>query len=407
MSTGELQGVRVAVVNWRDVDHSRAGGAERYAWEFARALAEGGAAVEFLTAREPGQARSLEREGIAVHRAGGTLGFYLVTLWRLLVRRRRLDLVIDPAGGLPAFAPLVVRRRTPVVLVVHHVHQAQFGAHFPRPVAELGRWLERVAMRVVYRRRRVLAVSESTAHEMRQQLGWTGEIGILANGSDLPDPIATTPTEPGADRLVVLGRLVSHKRVDLAIRSFFDLVVRPATAARDLRLEVIGQGPERHRLERLVAELGLVDRVTFHGFVDDATKSRLLTEASLHLCASDAEGWGQSVLDAAAHGVPTLARDVPGLRDSVRHARTGWLVPEPPSGDLNDVRRRFSDALAVAHASAADPSTRATMAGDCRTWAARFTWSAMRAQARVIAVEELSGHLVPTVTVPREPRVAI
>ena len=51
-----------------------------------------------------------------------------------------------------------------------------------------------------------------------------------------------------------------------------------------------------------------------------------LRRGRLHVCASDAEGWGQVVIEAAAYGVPTLARDVPGLRDSIRHgAPVGWF----------------------------------------------------------------------------------
>ena len=47
------------------------------------------------------------------------------------------------------------------------------------------------------------------------------------------------------------------------------------------------------------------------------------------MCASDAEGWGQVVVEAASYGMPTLARDVPGLRDSIRDGETGWLVADP------------------------------------------------------------------------------
>ena len=133
-SSFSLAGTRAVVVNWRDVDHSLAGGSEIYAGEVARALRDGGADVELVTAREPGEERSLVRDGIRVRRRGGTLGFYPATLLHLLCRRRRTDLVVDPACGLPSFAPLALRRRTPVVLVVHHVHQAQFAAHFPAPV---------------------------------------------------------------------------------------------------------------------------------------------------------------------------------------------------------------------------------------------------------------------------------
>ena len=66
-----------------------------------------------------------------------------------------------------------------------------------------------------------------------------------------------------------------------------------------------------------------------HGFLGEDEKARVLDAARLHVCGSDAEGWGQVVLEAAAYGVPTLARDVPGMRDSVRDGVTGWLVAEP------------------------------------------------------------------------------
>ncbi|HWJ83456.1 MAG TPA: glycosyltransferase family 4 protein [Nocardioides sp.] len=402
----ELVGARTVVVNWRDLDHSLAGGSEVYAWQCARALQEAGADVEFLTAREPGQSPAEVRDGIRVLRAGGPLSFYPVTLWRLLRRRRRTDLVIDPSCGLPSFSPLVLRRRTPVVLVMHHVHQAQFGTHFPAPVAAFGRWLERVAMRLVYRRRRVVAVSRSTAGQMRSQLHWKGDIGLLPNGADVPatvvDQAAVDP-----DRVAVLGRLVVHKRVDLVIRAFFDAQLHPANAGRRLHLDIIGQGPERERLERIVTALGLSDRVTFHGFVDEETKGRLLSRAAVHVCASDAEGWGQAVIDAAGHGVPTLARDVPGLRDSVIPGETGWLVRD--SADPEEVRRRVSDALAAALADSRSVEVRRARAAACQAWAAEFDWSRMREQTRALAAEEISGHTSTLLRhhLPRESRVAV
>lgn len=396
-------GVRAVVVNWRDLDHSLAGGSEVYAWQFARALREGGAEVEFLTARERGRARSVVREGIRVRRAGGALGFYPVTLARLAWRRRRTDIVIDPSCGLPSFSPLVLRRRTPVVMVVHHVHQAQFDAHFPGPVAAFGRWLERVAMRVVYRRRRVLAVSGSTREEMRDQLAWKGDIGVLANGADLHPAPSGIEVDPG--RVAVLGRLVAHKRVDLVIRALADLGAGAADDGRP-HLDVVGQGPERERLEGLAAELGLADRVTFHGYVDEPTKAALLSRAAVHVCASDAEGWGQAVIDAAGYGVPTLARDVPGLRDSVRHGETGWLLPDAP-GDPEEVRRRLADALAGALA--VPPAERDALAAACRAWAEQFDWTSMRAAARALVTEEITGAAAGPDhhPAPRESRVAV
>ncbi len=381
-----LAGRRVVVVNWRDPEHSLAGGSEIYAWELALGLQAGGADVEFLTAREPGQAASVIRDGIVVRRRGGTVSFYAHTALRLLARRRRIDAVIDPSCGLPSFAPLFVRRRTPVLLVMHHVHQDQFATHFPAPAAALGRWLERVLMPLVYRRRPVVAVSPSTIDQMRQQLGWSGPVGLLLNGADLP-PVGTgNPATKDPERIAVLGRLVAHKRVDVVLRA----VAALATERPGLHLDIIGQGPERAGLERLATGLGLDGRVTFHGFVDEGTKAALLARAALHVCASDAEGWGQAVVEAAGHGVPTLARDVPGLRDSIRPEETGWLVFD--TDDLDEVGRRLTTRLREVLADAQDPMTRARHFAACQAWAHRFDWAEMRRQALDLVAGELLYH---------------
>lgn len=405
--SGSLRGARVVVVNWRDLGHSLAGGAEIYAWQYALALREGGAEVRFLTARDTGQSAREVRDGIVVRRVGGALGFYFLALAWLCRHRRDIDAVIDPACGLPSFSPLVTRRGTPSLLIVHHVHQAQFAVHFPAPVAAFGRWMERVAMRRVYRHQVTAAVSPSTVTEMRQQLGWTGEVRILENGADLTSYFADAAVDKDPDRIVVLGRLVTHKRVDLVLDAVAQLRARPAFAERDLRVEVIGQGPERDRLVAHAAGLGLADHVTFHGYLSPVGKDTLLARASVHACGSDAEGWGQAVIDAAASGVPTVARDVPGLRDSIRPGESGWLVPDDVRPDV--ITGRLADALGEALAATPDPAARVLRAQACLGWAHKFDWSQMRSTARDLTTEMLFGHAsaLPDCHHPRDARVAV
>ncbi|GAB3859248.1 glycosyltransferase family 4 protein [Nocardioides maradonensis] len=385
----DLAGRRVVVVNWRDTDHSAAGGAEIYAWQYAVALRDGGAQVTYLTAREPGQARSLTRDGIEVRRGGGLLTFFLYAAGWLLLHRRRVDAVIDLAGSIPAYAPLFVPRSRPVLLVVHHVHQQQFATHFSAPVALVGQWMERIVMRRVYRNRRTVAVSHSTRVEMREQLDWRTPIGLLENGADVPDAGLVDAAGKDPDRVVVLGRLVTHKRVDLVLEALRDVLARPELAGRDVRLDVIGRGPEQERLEQRAAELGIADRVTFHGYVSDEVKGELLARASLHVCASDAEGWGQSVIEAAGWGVPTIARNVPGLRDSIRPGETGWFVPD--GTDLDGVRRRLAEQLAESLDSTDSLGVRAHRTAACQSWAQKFDWSQMRENARGWTSEILSA----------------
>ena len=129
---------RVAIVNWRDPWHPAAGGAERYAWELARRFRARGTRVRFLTSRAPGQARRERVEGVEIVRLGGRLTVYPLVLAWMLLRRRAFDAVLDCQNGIPFFTPWVLPRRVPVFCVVHHVHDEQFGVHFPAWLASAG-----------------------------------------------------------------------------------------------------------------------------------------------------------------------------------------------------------------------------------------------------------------------------
>jgi glycosyltransferase involved in cell wall biosynthesis len=111
----------------------------------------------------------------------------------------------------------------------------------------------------------------------------------------------------------------------------------------------------------------------------------------LHVCASDVEGWGQVVIDAAAHGIPTVGRDVPGLRDSVVDGSTGWLVR--PDGD--DLTAVLADEVRAAIALLDDPAQQASYAQRCRAWAARFSWDRMHDEAVAATVAARSGRGLP------------
>jgi glycosyltransferase involved in cell wall biosynthesis len=351
--------MRVVVVNWRDLGHRHAGGAESYATRVARSMAARGHEVTYLTARDTGQ-RARDTDGaVAVRRLGGRWTVYPLALMWLLWHRRLTDAVVDCQNGIPFFTPLAVGG-TRVVQVVHHVHTDQFDVHFPAWLAALGRWLEGPAARRVYRKAATVAVSPSTVDAMRNRLGWRGPVYVVPNGNTAAP--AGLPSRAATPTIVCLGRLVPQKRVDRLVEAVSELLDR----VPGLRLDVIGGGQEEAALRALAAARG-GGAVVVHGRVSEAEKSRLLGRAWLNVTLSDGEGWGLAVLEAAAHGVPTLCRDVPGLRDSVRHGETGWHVPpEVP----------VADALHRALKDLTDPALAARVAEDCRDWAACFDWDA-------------------------------
>jgi glycosyltransferase involved in cell wall biosynthesis len=157
-----------------------------------------------------------------------------------------------------------------------------------------------------------------------------------------------------------VGRLKRYKGIDLAIEA---LAVARRTRP-DLRLDIAGSGDYRGELVTLAARLGLAEAVTFHGFVSEARKLALLRSAWANVFPSPKEGWGITVVEAAACGTPSLASDSPGLRDSVRHGETGFLVPH---GNVDLLAGRMLEL-------AADPALVAGLGAAARRFAESLSW---------------------------------
>jgi len=368
---GDLRGTRIGIANWRDPWHPQAGGAEQYAWEVARGLAGQGAEVRFVTARAPGQTRRETREGVEIIRMGGQFSVYPLVLGWFLAHRRCLDAVLDCQNGIPFFTPWVLPRRVPVLCVVHHVHTAQFGMHFPWWLARVGRLLEGPVARLAYRRHACIAVSPSTVSAMRERLRWSGDIYLVSCGVSV-SPAAAAPrsqAQPGRRSLVWVGRLVAHKRAELL------LPVAERLRDTGTSIDVVGRGPAARSLAASIARHGLAGTVRLHGFVPQQEKQAIMARSVLQLNTSRGEGWGLCVLEAAALGVPTVAFDVDGLRDAVRDGQTGWLVRD--GEQIGDVTERALKELA-------DPVRRAAIGAACREWASQFSWE--RTTARITAL---------------------
>ncbi len=348
--------LRVVVLNWRDLTHPDGGGSERYIETVARGLVEVGHEVILWCAAHAGAPRDEVVDGIRYVRRGGRGTVYPLALLALLRRRfGRVDVVVDVSNGIPFFSPLV--RRGPVVGLVHHVHREQWPVVMPGPTGWVGWWLESRVAPLVYRRRPMVAVSWTTRREM-VELGHGEGVRVVHNGTDVPTSPDSTP-RAAHPTLCVLGRVVPHKRVDHALEAIAAL----RAELPDLRLVVVGSGWASDAVEQRARELGVQDAVDFTGYVDDDTKHELLASSWVHLCPSLKEGWGLSVMEAAWHGVPTVAYDsAGGLSESVVDGETGLLV-EGPAALVEATRRLLTD-----------DALRARMSAAAAEHARRFTW---------------------------------
>ncbi|MGK5682147.1 glycosyltransferase family 4 protein [Actinoplanes sp. URMC 104] len=360
----------VAVLNWRDGSHPRAGGAELYCERVATELVQEGVTVTYLTSRVAGRPAVEERNGFRLVRTGGTLTVYLAVLVWLWRHRRELDGVIDSQNGIPFFAPLVVGRRVPVVLLIHHVHQRQFRQHFGWPMSTVGRWLEKNGTAMAYGRRPIVTVSPSSRHAIRRELGLRGNVFVAPCGMDVPAP-AGPAGRAAAPRIVCVTRLVPHKRVDLVLEA----VAEARKRVPELQMHLVGDGPHRAAVTRHIERLGLGGCAVVHGRVSDAEKTSLLRSAWMTVSASSGEGWGLSLVEASALGVPVVALRVPGVQDAVRDGRTGLLV---------DREAGLAAAIADMAELLADDDEAGRWRDRAHAWAAGFRWSRTAQQIRLV-----------------------
>jgi glycosyltransferase involved in cell wall biosynthesis len=349
--------LRVLIINWRDVTHPWSGGAEIYMHEMGRRWAADGLEVGWLSQCYKGSARVEVIDGIRVHRVGGRYTLYPMVVFAYLFRLRgRYDVIVDCENGIPFFTPLFAG--VPKVLVVHHVHQEIFQRELRPPMRWLAMWLEGWLVPRVYKRTPIVAVSKSTRDDLVHHGFDPTRISIIHNGVR---PVNTTTT-PRANRptIICTGRLKSQKCIDILIRA----MPKVLEDYPDADLHIVGQGPDRARLERVAWSLGLLNKVRFHGYLPDYARDHLAARAWVAVCPSAFEGWGVVCVEAGARGLPVIASNVPGLRDSVLDGETGILVPH---GDPNAIATALDQLFR-------DPELRERMGESGRRWAQRHTW---------------------------------
>ncbi|HEY5246984.1 MAG TPA: glycosyltransferase family 4 protein [Dermatophilaceae bacterium] len=314
--------MRIAILNWRDLTHPDGGGAERYAANVARGLVRNGHQVTFLCADHGLAPRDEMVDGVRLRRRGSRVGVYGQALRGVRSFERsegRFDVVVDVQNGLPFLSPLATR--APVICLVHHVHREQWPVVFGPVTARIGWAIESRLSPRVYRGHQYVAVSGRTRDELGELGVDPGNVAVIHNGTD--KPMCTGTARSPHPTIVILGRLVPHKRVEQAI----DVLARLAQSHPDLRLRIIGDGWWAPTVRAHAEARGVSDRVAHLGFISEEQKHAELAAAWVGLAPSIKEGWGLNVVEAASHGVPTVAyHGAGGLSESIEDGRTGLLV---------------------------------------------------------------------------------
>jgi glycosyltransferase involved in cell wall biosynthesis len=248
-------------------------------------------------------------------------------------------------------------RRRRLVVTWHECWGRAYWDEYLGPLGRIGWLCEMLSTRLPDA---IIAASPQTAERLRELAG-DRPIIVAPNGVDRAAIDAAAPAEDGSD-IVVVGRLLSHKRVDLLL----DAVARLRERGLELAVEVVGSGPEgkalraqRDRL-RLGAHVRFLDQV--HG--QTALYGRLKA-AQVAVFPSEREGFGIAVLEALACGTPVVTTSAPD--NLARHLVTesgGGVVCAPEAGAIADAIEQLLDSASAG-------------SGVDEGWLADYEWDAV------------------------------
>jgi len=352
--------MKILIINWRDIKHPAAGGAEELTFEVARRWVQWGHEVTWFAAGFPGGQEEEVLEGVRIIRRGKQITVHFKA-FRYYKNRGKghFDVVIDEINTIPFFTPLYVKEKH--VAYINQLAKEVWFYEMPFPVNLLGYLIEPLFLRT-YRKTPIITISESTRDDLHK-LG-AKKVVVVHPGfsgvplSELPKPIekAQRPT------VLYVGRVVPSKRVNEIIKAIS--LVRERVP--EVQLQVAGSISQSYlsKLEREVKNYNLEKNVTFLGKISFHERQTLMKQAHLLALASVREGWGLVVIEANALGTPAVVYKVPGLVDSVQDGKTGLVTPHNDPQSLAD---KISSGLL-------DDSFREELSRGALEWSRQFTW---------------------------------
>jgi glycosyltransferase involved in cell wall biosynthesis len=331
------------------------GGAERWYRSLAKRLAADGHEVTYLTLRQWGRNEEAGVDGVSVRPVGPSMALYAPSGRRrilpplvfgagvflhLLRHRDRYDAV--HTASFPYFSLLaagLMRRTGGYQLVVdwHEVWTRAYWREYLGAVGGVAGWVvQRICARIP---QRAFCFSHLHARRLRTE-GLRGEVTVLTGEYDGPLTVAEGARTP--DPLVVFaGRMIPEKQAPAVVAA----IAEARLQIPGLRGLIIGDGPERDRVLRSVAELGLEGIVEVPGFVSTDAVQTALARAMCMVLPSRREGYGQIVIEAAAHGTPSVvvAGSDNAAVELLSEGENGFIATSATAADLAAALLRVHD----------------------------------------------------------------
>lgn len=310
--------MRILWLAHRDPMNPRAGGAERTIYEVCTRLVWEGHKVILIAGGWKGSKSVENLHGIEIHRFGKNLSPHLALPIFLL--KFHYDLVVNDLGhAIPWFFSTILNKHN--IAFFHHLHARSLRGQVKPTIANLIKAIEKCYFMLYHN---TVFVTESTTSKTDLlKLGIVeNKIKMIPPGVD--DKLFHQVTKFNYPSLVYFSGMRKYKRPQESLFLLKCLLDK----MKVVKLFIIGSGPEEGYLKKIAKELDLQYNIIFKGRLSDSELSNLVASSWLNVHTSVTEGWGFSILEASSAGTPTVAYDVPGVKDAVENGLNGIKVED-------------------------------------------------------------------------------
>lgn len=318
--------VKILWLAHRDPRNPKAGGAERTIYEVCTRLVKKGYKINLLTGGWERCKQIEDVQGIKIYRFGKSVGPHLAL--PIFLFKSKYDLVVNDLGhAVPWLLSTVLKRQN--IAFFRHLHARSLPGQVNPFLAKIITAIEKCYF-LIYHNAIFITESTTSKNDLLQLGIKENKVIMNSPGVDMnlfhPAPKTKYPT------LIYFGGMRKYKRPQETLFLLNSLLEK----IENVKLFIINSGPEEPNMRQLTSQLNLNDYVVFKGRVSDNELAKIVASSWLNVHTSMTEGWGYSILEASAAGTPTIAFDVPGVRDAVKDGSNGIKVGDGDRKGLLD-----------------------------------------------------------------------
>jgi glycogen synthase len=236
-------------------------------------------------------------------------------------------------------------------------------------------------LRIIWKQAEVLVANSTGLQDLAQKFDSTVPISVIPNGVDITR-YAEVQRQWAPPKLLLVGRLVYQKGVDLLFKALADL------SDQNWTLSLVGDGPELDNLQSQASTLGIAERVGYERWLTGDALLQQYRAANLFVFPSRHEGMPNAVLEAMASGLPVIATRIAGNEELVIPGETGLLVP---SEDTAALKNALAELIA-------DAARREQMGKAARRHVEQhYTWSQIARKYLTLMQEQIAAGSNPSI----------